>query len=50
MLAAALAGAVLVFAAATPAALARPLPPIPPIREKHPLLPPGHVVRPVYDR
>jgi hypothetical protein len=40
-----LAAALLAFAAVAPAALAsgRPLPLPPPIREKHPPLPPGHV-------
>jgi hypothetical protein len=45
-----LAGALLVFAAAAPAAFASGQPPPlpPPIREKHPPLPLGHVVGPVY--
>jgi hypothetical protein len=51
-LAAALAGlasALLVSAAAAPAAFAGPgPPPLPLIREKHPHLPPGHFVGPVY--
>jgi hypothetical protein len=50
-LAAALAGlasALLVSAAAAPAAFAGPGPPLPLIREKHPHLPPGHFVGPVY--
>jgi hypothetical protein len=45
-----LAAALLAFAAAAPAALASgrgPLPP-PPIREKHPPLPPGHIHQPVH--
>ena len=44
-----LASALLAFAAAAPAALASggPVPLPPPIREKHPPLPPGHVVGPV---
>jgi hypothetical protein len=45
-----LAAAMLAFAAAAPAALASgpgPLPLPPPIREKHPPLPPGHVGGPV---
>jgi len=45
-----LAAAMLAFAATAPAALASgpgPLPLPPPIREKHPSLPPGHVGGPV---
>ena len=42
------ASALLAFAAAAPAALASGGPiPLPPVREKHPPLPPGHVVGPV---
>jgi hypothetical protein len=44
-----LAGALLVFAVAAPAAFASGQPPpLPPIREKHPFPPPGHFVGPVY--
>jgi len=42
-----LAGALLALAMATPAAFATEAPPGPPIWEKHPPLPPGHVVGPV---
>jgi hypothetical protein len=43
-----LAGALLAFAAAAPAALASGPGPLPPIREKHPPLPPGHIYQPVH--
>jgi hypothetical protein len=42
-----LAGALLAFAAAAPAALAQQFPPRPPGWDKHPPLPPGHVTGPV---
>ena len=42
-----LAGALLAFAAAAPAAFARPFPPRPPGWDKHPPLPLGHVAGPV---
>jgi hypothetical protein len=41
------AGALLAFAAAAPAAHARPFPPRPPGWDKHPPLPPGHWTGPV---
>jgi hypothetical protein len=47
-LAAALAGALLAFAAAAPAALASGPPPLPPGWNKHPPLPPGHIHQPVH--
>jgi hypothetical protein len=44
-----LAGALLAFAAAAPAALASgPGPQVPPGRNKHPPLPPGHIHQPVH--
>jgi hypothetical protein len=42
-----LAGALLAFAGAAPAALAQPFPPRPPGWDKHPPLPPGHWTGPV---
>jgi hypothetical protein len=44
---AALAGALLAFTAAAPAALAQPFPPRPPGWDKHPPLPPSHWDGPV---
>jgi hypothetical protein len=43
-----LAGALLAFVAAAPAALASGPGPLPPIREKHPPLPPGHAFLPPF--
>jgi hypothetical protein len=47
-LAAALAGALLAFAAAAPAAVASGLWPLPPGWSKHPPLPPRHIHQPVH--
>src|SRR5207245_2964405 len=45
-----LAGALLAFAAAAPAAFASGQPPpLPPLREKHPPLPLGHIHQPVHN-
>jgi hypothetical protein len=43
-----LAGALLLLAAAAPATLARAVPTPPPIREKHPPLPPGYAFGPAH--
>jgi hypothetical protein len=47
-LAAALAGALLAFATAAPAAFASGKPPLPPGWNKHPPLSPGHIHQPVH--